>query len=1141
MTTLADFVATKPRFGRSANVERDHGAEAIDGYLPTGRAIDVVKRVAEGLLDSRAGRTFSITGPHGGGKSSLAVFLSSLLSADSAPEYKAAIKLLKASDPDTARLLVEARKHIGANTAGFVTAAAAARSESVAKTAARAIRSGVLRSLGEKHQLARLDDQSETAVLESLRTLCAEQPALLVIDEFGKNLEAYARAMNEGDPYLLQEIAEATQGQDALPLVVLTMQHLAFDEYVQEASAARRREWAKVQGRFQDIPYVETAEQSRRLIVESIEQSEQIGSTAAKYVNRHAKTLAALNLRELADDAKASIPLHPLTLAVLPDLCARYGQNERTLFSFIAGAEPLAVPRQLEQLKWSPNAPLRLVGLDRVYDYFVESSGSALGVSSGASRWLEIEMRIRDTAGLSLPELRAIKVIGLLNLVSTGGKVRASREILEFALETGEVGTQSKAEITKVLKQLEDRGLIAHRTFSDEYRIWQGSDYDLRRAITSARRQVGPAPLAELLNTSADLQPVVAGRHSQSTGVLRIFGQAFGDSAENITMDPEWDGVVLYATSSQIEPDQGSVQNDARPIVIVEADDLTHVRAAAVESAALKLALRAAQDEGADWVAVRELSERSAAAHHRLLSTISSTWNTDSSWRLADGDDEIEAAAGLSSVLSAISDVTYPTTPPLRNEMVARRELTSQGAKARRVLIDAMIESTEVEAFGIAGYGPERAMYESLFRWTGIHRKRKGTDWTLGEPTEESWRSLWRELNNAANAADTERKQLDKILEEAKRPPYGLKDGVLPLIAVAMLLARRDEIALYEHGSLVLDLDDAVAERLAKNPFNFAIRNSATQGGARSAVVAALAGRLQITGPRGSEPTFLNVTTALFRELRLQPPYTQKTKSALSPQALNVRNAFHTATEPDVLIFETLPEVLGLSPFQPRSRKNAKLASEFADQLASIVLELRSVYDGLLTSIAEELGSALAMPGDLDELHRRMGPRATELHGRVLEQRLKGFVGALSRDLAPKAWLENVAMVVAEGHAPRTWTDDIAARFPLSVAELGGAMRRTEALLYDSRARANDTTGFQAARVTLTQADGKEWNELLAISDEDRALIEGDFEATITRLTSKFGSRAAACRMLMARLAIDELASTPSDQVTELSKGLRHG
>src|SRR4051812_23415035 len=95
---LADCVKTSRRFSRSANVERDHGGAAIDGYVPTGRALDVISRIAGGLSDPAAGRTFSITGPHGGGKSSLAVFLDALLAEASSAEFKSAHSILEAID-----------------------------------------------------------------------------------------------------------------------------------------------------------------------------------------------------------------------------------------------------------------------------------------------------------------------------------------------------------------------------------------------------------------------------------------------------------------------------------------------------------------------------------------------------------------------------------------------------------------------------------------------------------------------------------------------------------------------------------------------------------------------------------------------------------------------------------------------------------------------------------------------------------------------------------------------------------------------------------------------------------------------------------------------------------------------------------
>ena len=217
--------------------------------------------------------------------------------------------------------------------------------------------------------------------------------------------------------------------------------------------------------------------------------------------------------------------------------------------------------------------------------------------------------------------------------------------------------------------------------------------------------------------------------------------------------------------------------------------------------------------------------------------------------------------------------------------------------------------------------------------------------------------------------------------------------------------------------------------------------------------------RLGIPGGSG-ETTFLNVATALFKELRALPPYSQKTKRSLSSEAIAVRDAFHTASEPDVLIFETLPGILGLRAFAATGRCDRPQAKRYASRLADTVLELRGAYPALLREVHERLAEATSTSGTLSELRDRLAGQAASLEGRVLEPRLKAFVGSLTRPMDDRAWLENVAMVVSEGQTPRVWTDDIAARFSLRIAEVGGALRRTLALLYERLASDPEQRGF---------------------------------------------------------------------------------
>ncbi len=62
MTLAIDFVSPKGRFARSVNVERDAGSSSIESYLPTGRALDVVSRVAGCINETHATKAFYITG-----------------------------------------------------------------------------------------------------------------------------------------------------------------------------------------------------------------------------------------------------------------------------------------------------------------------------------------------------------------------------------------------------------------------------------------------------------------------------------------------------------------------------------------------------------------------------------------------------------------------------------------------------------------------------------------------------------------------------------------------------------------------------------------------------------------------------------------------------------------------------------------------------------------------------------------------------------------------------------------------------------------------------------------------------------------------------------------------------------------------
>jgi len=135
----SSLVAPRGRFARSVNVERDGGG--IGGYLPTGRALDVIGRVGRSVTGANPARAFSITGPYGTGKSSLAVFFDAVLGPDGQARVEA-VAVLRAVSPDVADLYLDA---LDSTDRGFIRAVVTASREPVAATVTRALALGARR------------------------------------------------------------------------------------------------------------------------------------------------------------------------------------------------------------------------------------------------------------------------------------------------------------------------------------------------------------------------------------------------------------------------------------------------------------------------------------------------------------------------------------------------------------------------------------------------------------------------------------------------------------------------------------------------------------------------------------------------------------------------------------------------------------------------------------------------------------------------------------------------------------------------------------------------------------------------------------------------------------------------------------
>lgn len=1159
---LGDQIRPKERYLRAANLEAHQ--EQAGHYIPTSRALEVLRRLVHSMGDPAAGRSWSLTGPYGAGKSSFALFLRTLLGPAGVLRDTAEYSLRDA-DEALFRALIEERSTVGAAD-GFVLATITCQKEPLADSLLRALTkgtqarwpkrkpNGVSEALASAHE-----SKSARAIAAAARVIAEAAPLLLVLDEFGKTLEHFASRATEdsdasADLFVLQELAEQATGERAAPIFTFTLQHLAFDDYVRQASAQQRREWGKVQGRFEDVSFLESAEQSLRLVAGALDGSGLSPSLASR--RREWAEASFASAREVGianhlpggvDTVMRCYPLHPIALLALPELCGQLGQHGRTLFTFLASSEPGTARNFLESQPIPVESePLPAIAISDLFDFFA-GSGQAMALSIGGSRWREIHERVREAANLDEQDIAVLKTIGLLNLMGSALGLRASPDLVSFALSDPS-GPSHPLWRTR-LDDLESRGFITFRSFADEYRLWQGSDVDLRGRVADAREQLRSINAAELLARLHSDTPIIAARHSQHVGMLRYFSVSYTDDGSRslpvLSKDNPADGVVVYHLGTAASAARLEVSSDPRPTVLVTSVHADRVRNAAIEVAAA-LSVLDQQEVMDDYVARRELQDRVADARNRLSGALADAFRPG-----ADGVEfrvimhngtgaPLPCPHGLSRLLSDVCDEAYDQSPHIRNEMIGRRELTSQGARARRELIEAMIEHGDDERLGLEGYGPERAMYEAVLRHTGLHSEREA-GWAFGRPGfNGSLQHVWGSIAQFIDAASDSPVTVDHLYRRLMAPPIGLKEGPIPVLLVAYLLQRNDDVAIYEDGSFQPNLTADLVERLVKAPQRFALKSFSTQGN-RVNILYAISTATASLGVGGLRPvsarslrneTVLAVAAPLLNLVRSMPTYTKRT-SNLSKRALAVRSALLGAREPDRLLLVELPAACGFESEGWQSPTPDTIA-EFGAALQTSLEELRGAYERQLLEIRDLLAAAFDRPADVPALRKALQVRSEPLEGRVLNPKLQAFIfNAADESPDDAGWLGRMGLTLT-GKSVELWLDDDRTRFRSLLTETVAAFHRVEALHFDAKASSKEGP-FTARRLSFTTPEGDEKSRVVFYDNGTAGALTGLVEEVLARAETLVGGphgRDGLTALLVERV----LRSTP-----ELEIGLDHG
>ena len=1098
---LSKIIQPNLNIARSINLNRDYRKkEPINEYLITSKTIEILGRFADSLEGEKV-NAWSLTGPYGMGKSAFVNYLLSVAGPASDPFTRLALEKIKDTDIDLYKRL---STNIQRNTdkEGFfrvpVTASYESINSSLAKGLHKAI--GALKIKGKRKIQATLNGMLENNAINSgaLFKLFSEirdklgRPILLVIDEFGKNLDFMSTHYDQGDIFIIQQLAE----MDSVFLWVCL--HQAFDGYASGLSSLQRREWGKVQGRFEDISFIESMSQMLYLMEKALHSNfnNKYGNCLKDWAGNVAgfiKQTDAINKSDFTvDKIKGIYPLHPVTAIALIELCTRFAQNDRTLLSFLCNNDRLALRSFLENTSINGNNGLPAVGLDYLYDYFFNISITAYINRADSQRWIEIHDVINSNANLPEIEHVILKTVGVLNLLPGSLGLKADGKTIVNVV--GQTRGVEKDTIQKGLDNLAGRGMLLYRKYASEFRIWEGSDFNIQEAISNKRNKLEVGKLEHILQKYLPLPPIIASRHSYQTGTIRRFERKWlAEEALDASLTPQegFDGLILYCFGTLKEPRvKPAFCADKRPLVIAYVSSQAILKEFALDVAASRAVFNESRELKHDSAARKEVKFRIRTAEDNFRLYLEQAFAPGSekvNWYVMGEKVPIKNTKALSTVLSDLCNVCYNDCPPIRNEMISYEKLSGAASRARRILVEAMVTSEEKECLGLQGFGPEVAIYRSLLLSEGLHVKNEQTGYwqfALGPGGENRYEALWKKIDRCLNE-EKEGIAVEEILNILKEPPFGFRQGPAPIYVVLYLIVHSETVAVFQEGSYRPYLSAAEVALMLKRPDLFTLKKYIFTD-IDQAVFNTYRNLLKTVHiedkPGLRNANLIGVVGPLVNFIENLPDYTKSTRR-LSKEARNVRIAIQNSEDPARLIFKDLPAAVGV---KVDVIENILKDRVFQEKLYAALSELLEFFPDLYKKIQNVVSKAFN--GEtLNEIMKNQSSRVEPLIDICGDRELKQFLAAVNRKIKDAdEWVKGIAGVVM-GKPIESWNDNDLSIFEARLNNYADQVNSLEALDSVKSKQLRDSTKV----VSMMAVDGSIKRAVIENVKEDKEKVMG--------------------------------------------------
>lgn len=903
------------KFNKSTNIILDQ--EDCEHYILT----QSTKNTLNTFFTINYHNSLALIGPFGSGKSSLMLYLNTLLSDNE--NNKKCIGILKENDfelYEKYKIFIRGKNFLKIKIVGEHSSFKEKFKEAITKEPAFKKTIKYLKEDNTFHISKALD------LIDADLEKSSYTDILFSIDEFGKFIEFGLQDTKENDIFDLQTLAEHANKRDNYKLIISL--HKAFGEYGN--SQITYTDWDKIQGRFENILFKDDYYEMLNIFKETIAQQNTTPIKEAQKIIHHICDTSILNENSSNLNLFLKIaPIHPFAAITISEIFTKHFQNQRSVFSFLFSVEPYAFQNFIN----TERETYSLYSLNELFDYISYLLKVYTILLPDQEVWYIAEHKLKDPTLQNEIKRALIKTIALIHSFKLTSTLKTDRNTLILSL----VDQYDKAKIERAIHELISDNILIFQEQSQAYSLIENSNININKELKNRMEKNSNINIEEKINLFIQDKYIIAKRYFSEYGSKKQFEKIYvGQDKKQFKIPYK----IFFSNINESKLIKLSQENKHSLFIFLENIERLEYLIKKIE---------AFHDIKSEFSMLLSLHTKEILQTMISDATISLEKLFNDSHKNSKiyyvGKIYEYSSKALQELISIIAKDTFPDAPKINNYTL-NHTIANKGINTTIIkkLFEAMLEHEDKAYFGIEKFPAQKALYLSVIRPAGMHKEKKDGSWSLSDPDKLNFVPIWKKIKKKLS----KKIHLTTLVTILQKEPFGLNEVSAMFVISLYILVHREEMHIISDNTYKYTLTLDLLMHMWKATEKYQLQHIMLNKNEENLFKAYVQITTDLTEYSYSTNKVASIVKTLYSKFTLLPHYAKNTQK-ISKEAKALRSALVSMKDPKEAFFKQFPQALGYKNIENISNdefiKKFKMAfNEIALSYKKEIIELEQYF-----------------------------------------------------------------------------------------------------------------------------------------------------------------------------------------------------